>query len=244
MKGAQAALGFLTIIPVGTKRNFEEKDFGDALFFFPIIGLIIGFFLCLTFFVFSWLPDTVSSLMILLVSVFLTGALHIDGFADTCDGLHSGYTKEKALEVMRDSRTGVMGVIGIACLLLAKFVLFSTISRPLLCNGLILMTVFSRWTQVFVCYKSNYARKMGKAKIFIEQAKLVQVLTGGIFTFILFVFLMKLPGALIFLLAVIAVYIFRAFIIKRIGGMTGDTIGAVNEISELCVLLGTVFFCY
>ncbi|MBI4844891.1 MAG: adenosylcobinamide-GDP ribazoletransferase [Candidatus Omnitrophica bacterium] len=240
MRAFFAALGFLTIIPVSKIIKVAEKDFAKALLFFPFAGLVIGGILCVVFSIFQGYGQSVYALMVLLVSVVITGALHIDGFADCCDGFYGFSKRERALEIMRDSSLGTMGSAGIVCLLLSKFVLMSSLSKNTVCPAIIMSCVFSRWAQVFTCYKSGYARKEGKAKIFIEQAKKEYVFMPGIIVFCLFLFLMHANGVLIFSLALAAVYIFKKFSLKKIQGVTGDVIGANSEIAEIAVLLGTV----
>ncbi len=252
MKGILLALQFLTTLPV---RNFtktgtasiesqeikepeiKEEDFGKSLLYFPVIGLLIGLILAITAFLLGFLPNMIKAAFILIVLSLITGGIHLDGFADTCDGFYSSqFDKERILEIMRDSRIGVMGVIGLVTLLLLKFSLIANIPRQGLWRSLIMMATFARWSQVLACNTSKYARKEGKAKYFIGYNSKKELLGGGIFTIALFLLLTRLNGLLVFALSLLAVLLFIHYIKKRIGGMTGDTIGAVSEIAEVTVL--------
>lgn len=237
MKRFLLALQFLTILPVKTKSEIKEKDFGASLLYFPLVGLLIGLLLSLGSLLFSLFPALVKSAMILTLSIFITGGIHLDGFADTCDGLYGNKPVEKILEIMRDSRIGAMGVIGITSLLVLKFSVITSLPEGFLWKILIVMPVFSRWFQVLACRTARYVRREGKAKYFIEYSQRRDVIIGGIFTLALSVLLMSMKGFILFFISMIPASLFLYYIRRRIGGMTGDTIGAVNEIAEVCMLL-------
>jgi len=234
------ALQFLTIIPVKIRSPIEEKDLGKSLLYFPVVGMLIGCMLALAVSIFSFLPGLVSSGSILAVSVVITGGIHLDGFADTCDGFYGSNPKERILEIMRDSRSGVMGVTGIVCLLLLKFSLIASLPQDILWKAVIVMAVFARWVQVFACYTSDYARKDGKARAFIEYAGKKELFIGAIFTLALFMFLVGVMGLVILIMSCLCAFLFIYYAKKKIGGMTGDTIGAVSEIAEVAVLFFAV----
>lgn len=236
MKKFLIALQFLTILPIKIKSQIREKDLGGALIYFPIVGAFIGMFLVLILLVFDFLPHLVTAALVLIGSIIITGGIHLDGFADTCDGFYGTKNKEKILEIMRDSRTGVMGVIGVVSLLLLKFTLIASLPRDILYKALIMMAVFARWSVLFGCFTSNYARKEGKAKYFIEYNSKKEFLAGSIFTIVLFLLLMQTKGIILLGLSLLPVSLFINYIKRKIGGMTGDTIGATNEIAEVVVL--------
>jgi len=190
----------------------------------------------MTGFFFGFLPNLIRAAFILIVSIIVTGGIHLDGFADTCDGFYGLKPKEKILEIMHDSRIGVMGVIGIISLLLLKFTLIVSLPKDLLYKSLILMATFARWSQVLCCYTSNYARKDGKAKFFVEYAKGKDVIIGGLLILALFLSMAKLKGILVFILMLLSVLLFIQYVKRKIGGMTGDTIGAISEVAEVVIL--------
>jgi adenosylcobinamide-GDP ribazoletransferase len=138
---------------------------------------------------------------------------------------------------MRDSRIGVMGAIGVIILLLLKFTLIVSIPQDFLWKSLIMMVVFSRWSQGLSCLVSKYARNEGKAKFFIEYARIKDIVIGGLFTLAIFALMAKVKGVLIFALSILCALLFIRYVKRRIGGMTGDTIGALSEFSEVVILL-------
>ncbi|MBZ9577981.1 adenosylcobinamide-GDP ribazoletransferase [Patescibacteria group bacterium] len=236
MKQFLIALQFLTILPIKIKSGVKRKDFGAALIYFPIVGAFIGLLLVLILLIFSSLPHLVTVVLLLIGLIVITGGVHLDGFADTCDGFYGAKPKEKILEIMRDSRVGVMGVIGIVTLLLLKFSLIASLPQNILWRALITMVVFARWSQVLACFTSNYARKEGKAEYFIEYNSKKEFFLGGLLTMALFLLLMELKGIILLALSLLPICLFITYVKKRIGGMTGDTIGATSEVAEIAVL--------
>jgi adenosylcobinamide-GDP ribazoletransferase len=241
MKKFLIALQFLTVFPVKIKSEIKEKDFGVSLLYFPLVGLLMGILLSLGALSFSFLPTLVKSTMILILSIFITGGIHLDGFADTCDGFCASKSREEILNIMRDSRIGVMGATGIGCLLLFKFSLLAGIPQKFLWKSLVMTLTFARWSQVIACYRSKYARRDGKAGLFIKYANRKALLIGGLVTLAVFLVIAQSKGLVLFILSLIPVFLSINFIQKKIGGMTGDTIGAVNEIAECAVLFGSIF---
>ena len=237
MRGFLVALQFLTILPLEIKSEVKEKDFGRALIYFPIVGALIGLVLALALLAFDFLPNLAKIALVLTSSIIITGAMHLDGFADTCDGFFSGKSKEKILSIMHDPHIGTIGTIAVVSLLLLKFSLMASISKDILWKSLIMMAVFSRWIQVLACYLSKYAKEFGKARFFIEYASLKEAIIGGLITVTLLYVLENWKGLFLFIPVLAAAFLLINYIKRRIGGMTGDTIGAVSEIIEVCVLL-------
>jgi adenosylcobinamide-GDP ribazoletransferase len=234
------ALQFLTILPVRIGWEIKEEDFGKSLLYFPIVGMLVGLVLSVTASLFGFLSHLIAGAVVVVVSAIITGGIHLDGFADTCDGFYGGRPRGKILEIMRDSRIGVMGVVGITSLLLLKFAFIVSIPRNILWQSLIVMTTFARWSQVLACYISDYAREEGKARHFIGYAGRKEFLAGSFLTAVLFLSLMRLEGAIVLIASLLPTLLFIYYVKRKIGGMTGDTIGATSEIAEIAVLLSTV----
>lgn len=237
MKQLLIALQFLTILPVKIKSEIKERDFGASLIYFPLVGAFIGLLLVSVIIIFGFLPYLVKVALVLITYIIITGAIHLDGFADTCDGFYAGRSKEEVLAIMRDSHIGTMGVIGLICLLLLKFTLLISIPEETLWKFLVTMVAFGRWSQVFACYASKYARQEGKAKYFIEYAGVKEILVATLFTLGLFFVLLKARGLVSFFISALAVFLFVNFVKRKTGGMTGDTIGATSETAEVLMLL-------
>ncbi|MBW7992820.1 MAG: adenosylcobinamide-GDP ribazoletransferase [Planctomycetes bacterium] len=237
MKRFLIALQFLTVLPVKIKSEIAEEDFGKSLLYFPVVGMLIGFVPAGMVLLLGFLPIAVVGVLILIISIVMTGGIHLDGFADTCDGFYGQCPKEKILEIMRDSRVGVMGAVGMFCLLALKLTLIISLPPDVLWKLLIMMTVFARWSQVFACCTSGYAREEGKAGYFVKYADKTELLVGSVFTVISFLLLMRFKGIVLLVLSFAVVLLFISYAKKKIGGMTGDTIGATSEIAEIAVLL-------
>ncbi len=242
MKRFLVALQFLTILPVRIRSEVTPEDLGASLRYFPLVGLLLGLALAGMVPLLGLLPHPVLAILILILSIVLTGGMHVDGFADTCDGFGGLRPKEKVLEIMRDSRVGVMGVTGVFCLLALKGVLLASISPQILWRLLILMMVFSRWSQVLVCSTSSYARAEGKAKCFVEYAGRNELLGASIFAALVLLFLGSWQGLLVLCLSLLPLLLFLTYVKRRIGGVTGDIIGAASEITEAAVLFFGLIF--
>jgi len=236
------ALSFLTILPARKilPLPLEEKELARSMAFFPLVGLIIGLFLTSGYYLFSLLlPKSVVLWLIIGLLAFLTRGLHLDGFADTMDGLSSGGTREKILEVMRDSRIGAFGVISLIFLIGAKYLVLDQISNSSLYCSLILMTVMGRNSMVLVCYRSTYARSNGGlGKPFTENLRAREMVLSLLSAAGLALLLRGFKGILAFLGTSLFSLGYRFFFKQKLGGVTGDILGAANELSELlCIIL-------
>ncbi len=239
MKNFIQAISFLTILPVGHPSLSEEKQLARAMAYFPLVGLMIGLILALGYYLLSFfLPRTIVLWITIGLLAFLTRGLHLDGFADTMDGLGSGGPREKILEVMRDSRIGAFGVMGLILLIGAKYLALDQIPNLSIPFTLILMAVVGRNAMVLVCYRSPYARSEGGlAKPFAENLSAREVLISSALTFGIAFLLIGVKGIAISLGIGLFSLGYRYFFIKKLGGVTGDVLGAANEMAELLCLL-------
>ncbi|MFH1394550.1 MAG: adenosylcobinamide-GDP ribazoletransferase [Candidatus Omnitrophota bacterium] len=242
MKHFILAVQFLTILPVKIKAKITSRDLGKALTYFPMVGAVIGSLSAVTYIAFSFLSKDIGVAMVLIVSSVLTGAIHLDGFGDACDGFYGTNSKEKVLDIMRDSRIGAIGVIGLICLFLLKFVLLMSVPPNIFWKTIIVMTMFARWIQVAVCFRFDYVREEGKAKSFMDYVTKKEFFLATVFL-ISFVFVLTgVKGIAIVLISTLPVMFFTKRVKKRITGMTGDTIGAASEIAEITFLLFLIIF--
>ena len=253
MKKILLAFQFLTIIPVKEMRDVSEKEIGEASAFFPLIGFVQGalFVVSAVLFLKIFPPELANGLLILVI-VATSGGLHLDGLADTFDAIALRGDREKKLLVMKDSTIGPVGVIAIVILILLKYLALNAFffhSSPITYySSLFLMPVFSRWVMVTAIFHGKSARQDGIGKIFVENTKLKELiiatsLTVLIFLLVLFITHYPLPITH-FLFVLLVLYIFSLvsvwFCNKKFGGMTGDTFGAVSEISEILFLIMAV----
>ncbi len=243
MKDFLQALSFLTILPFGKISPSEDKELARSMAFFPLAGVVIGLLLAIGYYLFSSiLPKSLALWLTLGLLALLTRGLHLDGFADTMDGLACGGTREKMLEVMRDSRIGAFGVISLIFLIGAKYLTLDQIPNSLIPYSLISMAVMGRSSMVWVCYRSPYARSgEGLGKPFTENLGSREIVVASASAFGIALLLMGVKGISVFLGMGIFSLGYRAFFIKKLGGVTGDILGAAGELAELlCLLLLTI----
>jgi len=243
MKKLILAWQFLTIIPLG-RKNCEEKYFSGSLVYFPVIGLFIAAILSAGLFLLQSLGFHNLSLSVFLVILLaiITGGIHLDGLADTTDGLSSGKDKDETLAIMRDPHIGAMGVLAIVCALLLKAGLFYSLAGLLKIKGLFLMCLISRWAMVMLIYLFPYARKEGKAMIFSAGVNLKIFLLTTVITGISASLIWRIKGSIVWVIAAGCAFLFGKLTVRKLGGITGDVLGAANEIIEVvCLFLMCVF---
>src|SRR3989337_3071522 len=243
MKGFLYALQLLTIIPVKTRGNADERELGRSTAFFPLVGAVQGTILVGANILFlKFLPHDITSALILAVLILTNGGFHLDGFADTIDGLAGGNTKEERLEIMRDSRIGAIGVVAIVLLLLIKFLAinnfssqFSTLYSHYI---LFLLPVVGKWQMVPMAYWADYARPTGGlGKALIDHTGIKEFLLATIFALSASVILLSWHGLAYAGIIFIAVYLLTLFFKRKLGGVTGDVFGFQSEISEVIFLV-------
>jgi adenosylcobinamide-GDP ribazoletransferase len=236
-----AALQFLTSIPVTLKRELSQEQLGRATAYFPVVGLVIGVILAaLNWLLYFILPHGVINALLIVVLVVITGAIHLDGFADTCDGIAGHKTVEERWQVMRDSRTGAFGVVGVVLLLLVKYASLNNIPSHLMTGVLIFMPVVSRWAMVYVIFAYPYARPEGLGTVYKKNTRWSQFTIATVVLLALAVALLPLFSYLGFIMifGVWIVTTLMAWYLKhKFAGLTGDTYGAINEVAEVMALL-------
>ena len=239
------ALQFLTRIRLFRDPDYDDGLFGRSVKFFPLIGLLAGSILAgVAVLTGGWLPGTVRSTLLVTLSVFITGGLHCDGLMDSADGLFSGRSRERMLEIMKDSRVGSFGVVAIFLLLLWKWALLHDLPDSLLVPALISMMTFGRFAMILAILRFPYARPEGMGKAFALYAgthslgPALATLLGllAVFYFVTGPLVCGIAAAAA-LAAILFAFWFGRWTTHKLGGMTGDTYGAVTELSELVVLI-------
>ena len=253
------AFQFLTIIPVKMMDNISERDMGRSSAFFPLVGAVQGILLAFSsFLLMKVFPIELTNGLIVLILVITTAGLHLDGLADTFDAIASRKDREKKLAIMKDSGVGPFGVMSIVFVILLKYIslnaLFFNSSLATYYLSLFLMPVFSRWAMVVAIFHTKSARQEGLGKIFIEHTRGNELLIATLLVLILFAsaFIISNKALLppfqlsAFIPALPVLYTFSMISVwfskKTFGGMTGDTFGAVAEMSELLFFM-TVIIC-
>ncbi len=230
-----AAFQFLTTFPAVIRRSFTAGELGRAVGFFPVVGMALGGVLYGLGSVLQLIfPTPIVAIFILAAWLLLTRALHFDGFLDSCDGLFGGFTPERRLEIMRDSRVGAFGVAGGGLLLLAKYSVI--VSLPHL-SGLLLAPVMGRWILSIAVFAYPYARDKGLGRDMKDNVQWLQVILATVISILSAWFFAGWTGLLAFALAGLVLWLGAGFILRRIPGLTGDSYGALCELTELAVLL-------
>ncbi len=238
MKAFIAAVQFLTIVPLSKDLRATNETLGNSTAYFPLVGFLIGILLFIYNEVLSlFLPLQVGCILIIALLIVLTGAIHLDGFVDTLDGLAGGRDKATTLEIMKDSRIGAIGVIGVVVLLLVKYASMVNIPRGFLWKALLLMPVIGRWSMAQLCYFSKYARENGAARPFVGAGSKRGAIFAAILTLTVLAVFLGFKGIGIGILLSLFTHVFRAFFYHKIGGVTGDIIGGANELNEVLFLI-------
>jgi adenosylcobinamide-GDP ribazoletransferase len=236
-------LKFLTRLPF-FNVEFDGKKFAEGIIFSPIIGLLIGGILVLVFLLTSIFENIpVCAVAIVFAGIVITGGLHVDGLADTCDGLFSGREREKILDIMRDSRIGTNGTVAIFLLLAFKVILISAILQEMpdkfaLIPYMLVIPAIARNNIIITSGISDYARDTdGMGKSIVDNTGIKQIIIGTVITMAISIPIVQFKFIALFAVPVIFALIFTSYVKFKIGGITGDVIGATIEISEVLVLL-------
>lgn len=238
MRSFLIALQFLTSIPVKVKKTVGDKELAESMAYFPLVGLLVGTILALAYNILSLIfPHPVNCAFILILNIIITGGLHIDGFIDTIDGIASGADRKRMLEIMREGRLGAIGVAAAILLFLAKYSLLISLPKGTIELSLIIMSALSRWSFVISSALYPYARDgEGLGRKFIQSLNFKQVLIATVTILVVGSLVFKLR---VFVLIPVICCVFLAFnfyLYKKIGGITGDTLGALGELIEVMTL--------
>lgn len=233
------ALGFLTILPVDHRLQATPERLGRSLALFPAVGVLLGLLLV----VFNSLldalvPRALLDSLLLLIMIILSGSLHLDGIANLLENLVGGKIRAGRLRIIKDSRVGVMGVVGLVILLLLKYLCLFNLPLEVKSAGLIFMPVAGGWVQVVLAVSCRNLRGSEKAgAVSLEHAGERELLIASGSLILVALVLFGLQGIfLIFLLGIAAIVLIK-FFEMRLGGMAGDVLGASSEVLEAVSLL-------
>lgn len=239
--GFWTAWQFLTIFPGPSTRDEKGRGLGSSLPWFPIIGLILGGILLGLDQLFDlFLPPFLNSALLLVTLVILTGALHLDGFMDTCDGFAVKSSAADRLKVMADSRVGGFGVAGACCLILLKFASIVSLPEDLRAVGLLLMPVLARWSVAYAILAFSSARKGGLGDLFKERTGWMMMPITTLIALAIAAGFLTWVGPVLMVSVWIIVFLIAKGLSSRLGGLTGDTYGAIIELCEVAILIAVV----
>ena len=232
---------FMTRIPIPLKISYSEKKLGKSIKFFPLVGLIIGLILYFTNFLITvylkniFYNKTITAIFFIILEILIVGIIHIDGLADTFDGLFSYAKKEKMLEIMKDSRIGTNGTVVLILYFITKTVLISEIItiNP---KYLIIFPIIARLSTPVNAGFSNYARKSGMSNAIISENGIFEAIFSLALSIILVFYIIGIKGIVAISIAFVFIIIFMLNVRKKIDGITGDTMGACLELTSILVL--------
>ena len=235
MRDLRTAFGFLTVLPVAPR---DATPMGGARAYFPVVGLSLGAALAgLDYAARLALPSPVAGVLLVVALLVLTRAIHVEGFLDCCDGLFGGYSRERRLEILRDTHVGAFAVAGGASLILLKWSLLSGIPDAIRPGLLFVFPCLSRLGMLLTMAAFPYVREQGIGTAFQDGKAPWHVPFGLAIALVASLAVLGYPGLALVGGAVAVALALGRWISGMLGGMTGDAYGAVNEVTEVAVLL-------
>lgn len=250
------AVGFFTRIPVPNFANFVEQELNHSAKYFPLVGIVVGVTGALVFVLTARVfPTNIAVLLSMVATIYLTGAFHEDGMADSIDGIGGGWDSERILTIMQDSRLGTYGALALFLMLFAKFQVLSALPIQIVAYVLIAAHALSRLCAVYVMATLSYVKASGKAKPLAVAVQLKDLVVATIFGLLPLVLLYRyflldaadvrdlLIFSLSWLISVSFIWVWWRNKIKRwLGGYTGDCLGATQQMTELAFYLGVLAY--
>lgn len=240
LRSLLAAITFLTRIPLPSSwtQTLNSADYGRAMLFYPLVGLLIGGLLLLTAWLFSNVLLPLQAAIVLSVWVSVTGGLHLDGLADTADAWIGGMgDRERSLEIMRDPYCGPMGVLALVSLLLLKFTALQVILDTQQIGTLVWLPVIGRSSVLALFLTTPYVRESGLGSALIAHLSHIKTFIMLFITILAVLLCLGWLGGVVFIVVAISVGWWRYVLLQRWQGMTGDTLGAAIEITEMIGLV-------
>jgi adenosylcobinamide-GDP ribazoletransferase len=236
IKAFLSAVSFLTRIPAPSSQ-LSSKDWQRSVIFYPLVGLIIGLIIAAGSVLLNEVfPFTITAFFLVLLWIWITGGLHLDGWMDLADGLGSNRSREQMLEIMKDSRVGAMGVIAAILLIIGKGLAVYELLSMNLTSLFILSPLFARLMLICSIKSFPYKKEGGLGEGLHRYLSIPVIALNLAFVFALTYFLLSFHGLIIILFSVIMSIFFVLYIFKKLGMLTGDCYGAIIEWSE-CVSL-------
>jgi adenosylcobinamide-GDP ribazoletransferase len=236
MKYLSIAFNLLTTLPVRAPADWRAGDSGRAAGWYPFVGLALGALVAAVYFFAGLIfPPLIAAMLALTAWVILTGGLHLDGLADCCDGVLHASNAEKRLEIMKDSRMGAFGGIGLFLILLLKFSALASLSTGRAVPVILLAASLGRWFIPLAGFQP-LARAGGMGADFALGLKKSSLFWGGLIPLALAIYL-GVQGILALGITALGVFFILRFARARIGGVTGDVFGLIVEISETILLI-------
>ena len=235
IKSFFAALSFISRLPVPARlsQGLEIEQYQRSIVTFPFVGLLLGAIAGVVVILLQpWCGGPLAALLGVLALALLTGGFHLDGLADTCDGIFSARRRERMLEIMRDSRLGTHGGLALIFVLIAKVLVVSEVTL----RGTSAVAALAAACAVLM-YRQRYAREEGLGNLFIGKISLQQMLIAMGIALALATLLLGVNGLRAALITLVLVWALGQALKRTLGGQTGDTLGAAIELGEVIFLL-------
>jgi adenosylcobinamide-GDP ribazoletransferase len=232
------AFQFLTIFPIRISRVVRDEDLVKSMRYYPVVGAVLGILGASVYWLMTrCFSPNVAIVSAVLILILFSGALHLDGFADMCDGFYGQRDRDRILAVMKDSHSGAMAIVGIVCLLAMKIALLSSLDPDNTIRALVIMPTLGRWTMVWLSATSTYARaEGGTGSAYIGHVDRLTLWIATLLSVLIAFLFLQVQGLLMMITAFCGAWLFRRYVQRRIGGMTGDTLGACGEWVEVLTL--------
>ncbi|MGY5956384.1 adenosylcobinamide-GDP ribazoletransferase [Kosakonia sp. BK9b] len=237
-----ATLSFISRLPVPGRcvQGLDVADYVRGIVTFPLVGVLLGALSGGVLVVLQpWCGAPLAALFAVLTLALLTGGFHLDGLADTCDGVFSARRREKMLEIMRDSRLGTHGGLALVFVLVAKILVLSELQLrdSAMIASLAAACAVGRGGSVLLMFGHRYAREEGLGNLFIGKVSGKDTLITLILTALIVAGLLGGKGVVALLVTLAALFLLGLLLKRTLGGQTGDTLGAAIELGELIFLL-------
>jgi len=245
------AVGFFTRLPVPVLPDFHESELHHAARYFPLVGLLVGLLAAMVWWLAGWiLPPALAVLCSMAATIYVTGAFHEDGLADSADGLGGGMDRARKLEIMQDSRLGSYGAIALVGVLLFKFQALTSLKPAILPFAMISGHALSRLAAVYLMATATYVRSAGKSKPLATTLTRQDLWLASAFGLVCWLGFSAMLGLnhsamaasrflLVTALPVLGIWWWwRHLILRHLQGYTGDTLGAIQQLTELAFYLG------
>lgn len=250
------AVGFFTRIPVPDFADFQERELNHSAKYFPLVGIAVGMIGAVMFVLASRIfPANIAVLLSMVTTIYVTGAFHEDGMADSIDGIGGGWDRERILTIMQDSRLGTYGAIALCMMLFAKFQVLSALPVQSVACVLVAAHALSRLCAVYVMATLAYVKTSGKAKPLattVSARGLTIATMSGIFPLVLMYTYFQKNGADLHDLLILSLcwlpsvglvwYWWRNKIRHWLGGYTGDCLGAMQQMTEIAFYLAVLAY--
>ncbi len=232
------AFQFLTIIPLPFAVRCDKEDLGRSTAFFPAVGFVIGgVLLAADGLISPWLARPLSDALLITMLTLITGALHLDGLADVCDGLAARGDRERFLAIMKDSQVGAIGAVGLVLGLLLKWQALVAVPLELKWQALLLFPALARFGQVLTLTGASHARQDGLGAAFVAGSGKITLLLAFTTVATVGYYLLQFKGIIALAAVCVLTISGRMFFQHKLGGLTGDTIGCLSELNEILVLV-------